>query len=159
MGIAAGAESEIDEAVETIGESAIQPLVNIANDTKDQKVLELTRSALKKFDRETVIAKISSNQYDLSDYNTFRSGKIFVNLRVSKTIHKIWIDWGNGKEEHMTEIPDFQSFYRQEENWHLYSISHQYTSMGQKTVRIKIIFEEGREEYWKSKKIKIERND
>ncbi|NIM12599.1 MAG: hypothetical protein GTO45_10840, partial [Candidatus Aminicenantes bacterium] len=99
MGIAAGGESEIDEAVEAIGESAIEPLINIANDTKDQKVLELTRNALKKFDREIVILKISSLKYDLLDYRVFRSSEIFVNLRVSKPVHKLWIDWRNGGDE------------------------------------------------------------
>jgi hypothetical protein len=118
---------------------------------------------------ETIIRleeiKISSKKYDFNDYSAFPTNKIFVNLRMSKPIFQLRIDWGDGESGNwrLDEISIHQTggdwnvspvSYIQEENCHLYFVSHKYNSPGHKNVEI-TIFEGGRIEHQESKKIEI----
>jgi hypothetical protein len=99
--------------------------------------------------------KISSKKYDFEDYSVFSTSKIFVNLRMSKPIQQLWIDW----ETNISDNWRFSEINReishiQEDNLHYYSVSHDYSSLGQKNVIIKIILEGGIQ-YCKSKEIEI----
>ena len=155
LGISTLDTSSSLQAINEIGEPAIKPLQKIANETNDPKTLMVTRKALQNHGLEVVIIKTSSKPNDDLNYLIFRTEKVYINLKLSKPIQQLWINWGerNGK---LTEINDYSKYYKEENSWFLYSVEHIYASIGKKEIQIKLLVKNDQTEYWKSTVINID---